>query len=357
MSLVGVVTIGGRQVEILAIIEALQSETKDFSCEFEGTFSFLDRAAVERLKLKDTGLLSTFSGTYIRDGTGRTYANTFERHEPDGRVVNRQLVMRPERSESEVYHRETDDPIGVGTVDTISRLNSDVSGCLGQIVLLDTIRLLAGSPSLRLEVTDDELDGIKLKVLTFSFKQTKGVYQRFWVDLARRGLVVRREVYGSDGKVMKRTKIQLATLEVGDVEEWFPVSGVIEGHASIKDGKVVISKEVTNVERIYIVDGSLEFNKNPDPGVFTVAYRVGAAVSDNLRKLKYEFGQQKPLARATKAQAERMLRAQLAEAEAQKKELVAAPRDGMDWMSWVPWLFGVAVLISLVAWQIQRRSH
>ena len=37
----------------------------------------------------------------------------------------------------------------------------------------------------------------------------------------------------------------------------------------------------------------MEFNKRPGPEVFTIKYKPGTPISDNLRKLQYEFGQQK----------------------------------------------------------------
>jgi hypothetical protein len=107
------------------------------------------------------------------------------------------------------------------------------------------------------------------------------------------------------------------------------------------------------------VGGTMEFNKHPGREVFTIKYKPGTPVSDNLRKLQYEFGQQKIGTKPTKAEAEAMLKEQLAKAEQQKSELVAAaPSRSFDWWTWLTWAFAAAVLgTSLVAFWVQRRRH
>jgi hypothetical protein len=102
----------------------------------------------------------------------------------------------------------------------------------------------------------------------------------------------------------------------------------------------------------------MEFNKRPGPEVFTIKYKPGTPISDNLRKLEYQFGQQQIGLNPTKAEKEKMLNDQLAKAEQQKSALVvASTSEGFAWTSLLPWGFGAAVVISLIAPWIQRRGR
>ena len=181
---------------------------------------------------------------------------------------------------------------------------------------------------------------------------------RYWVDLRRNGHVVRQETY-SRGEVMdSRLDITLAPFRVGSSEVWMPVSGESRGYASWVDKKLVHSKQPTVLTSIYVVGRTFEFNKHPGRDVFTIKYRPGTPISDNLRKLTYEFGQQKVGTKPTKADAEKMLNAQLAEAEKQKAELVVVPpSQSFDWTSWAAWGMGAVVLAaSAVLWMQKARS-
>ena len=60
----------------------------------------------------------------------------------------------------------------------------------------------------------------------------------------------------------------------------------------------------------------------------------------------------------TRAEAEKTLKEQVAQAERQKAELVtASPSEGFDWTPWLAWGFGVLVVISSIALWIQRGRH
>jgi len=152
--------------------------------------------------------------------------------------------------------------------------------------------------------------------------------------------------------------IELASFKVGDADVWMPVSGKYVGHAARIDNKPGIAKEPTVVWLMYVVAGTMEFDKHPGREVFTMKYKPGTPISDHLRKMTIEFGEQKLGVKPTKVDAEKMLNEQVAQAEAQKSELVvASPSEGFDWTSWLPWLFGAAVLASSVVllWS-QRRG-
>jgi hypothetical protein len=81
------------------------------------------------------------------------------------------------------------------------------------------------------------------------------------------------------------------------------------------------------LEELHLVSGTMEFNKSPGRDVFLIDMKPGTPVTDNLRKLQYEFAQQKPSPRPNKAEVSRVLDEQVALAEEQKAGLVVAPVD------------------------------
>jgi len=135
------------------------------------------------------------------------------------------------------------------------------------------------------------------------------------------------------------------------------VSGLIEGHSSMKDGKPYFPKEPTYVQTIYINSGTLEFNTHPAADTFTANYRPGTPVTDRLKKLQYAFSQQKSPPPPTRVEAERDLKAKLAQAETQKNELVAGSPAGAGagWSSRLVWVFGGCALAFSVALLFSRR--
>jgi hypothetical protein len=137
-----------------------------------------------------------------------------------------------------------------------------------------------------------------------------------------------------------------------------PVSGQREGFVALEGGKPIVTSEPTSVSEIRVVTGTMEINKHPGPEVFTMKYLPGTPISDSLRKLTYEFGQQTISRAPTKAEAEKMLNEQVAQAEKQKSELVVASvSDGTAWYAWIAGGFAALVVVSTTALWIQRRAR
>ncbi len=333
------------------MIESLQHDIKDFRCEFEGKLYYLSDEVRKLRGLQGEGLYDTFSGLYVWKTGGDTYVDSLHRFEPEGKIVRETLIVRPREKQAEVYSRPVDAPLGEASLQDSSHVNANRTGSLGELFLIDEIKRDAARDGLELVLSDDEIDGRPLKVLTFRLKGVDQVFDRFWVDLRRSGHVVRRESYGPKNAVVGRVDIKLASFRVGSAEVWMPIFGKAEGHMTMKDGKPFISPEPTSSETIYINDGTLRFNLDPGPGTFTHTYKPGTPISDSLRRVQTEFGHQKPPARQTKLQVETMLREQLATAQAQRKELVAGSpaRPGTDLVAWLPWVFGLGLIIGSAA--------
>jgi hypothetical protein len=139
-----------------------------------------------------------------------------------------------------------------------------------------------------------------------------------------------------------RLDIELAPFKVGGIEVWMPVSGKSMGYAALVDKKPIVTKEPTSLQTINVVDGTMEFNKRPSPAVFTLKYKTGRPISDRLRKLTTEFGQQKIGLNPTKA-------------EEQKAELVVVPVSrSFDWSSARIWALAAITLLSMGVLLTQR---
>jgi hypothetical protein len=344
---------------LIDTIESLQQPVEDFRCEFEGATRFKGKVAEnEKDKIGEDGLFETFSGVFIWKRGGDTHSDILLRKGGDGTLARESLVVRVREKQAEWYHRLNDAPLGYSVIEDPKKTNSWRSNCLGWIFLIDKIKRDVADESTDPSVSDDQIDGRPLKVLNIALKNVPdSLIYRCWIDLRRNGHVVRRETYRK--KVMgSRLDIKLAPFKVGGAEVWMPVAGEGVGYGALVDRKPVITKEPTVLDSIRVVDGTMEFNKHPGPEAFTIKYKLGTPVSDRLRKLSYEFGQQQIGSRPTKAAAEKMLNEQVAKAEEQKAELVvASPSQGFDWSSWSIYLLGTIVLILLVALGIQRRRH
>jgi hypothetical protein len=111
--------------------------------------------------------------------------------------------------------------------------------------------------------------------------------------------------------------------------------------------------------KTYVIRGSMAINEGVDGKRLRVSAKMGDPISDHIRKLQGEFGQQKIDPFPTRAEAEAMLKQQLAEAEKQGRILQASSprRDGPGWLAtWGPVGFGVTALVAagLVLWQRRR---
>ena len=96
-------------------------------------------------------------------------------------------------------------------------------------------------------------------------------------------------------------------------------------------------------ETIKVVDGSMEFNKRPDPTAFTIKYNPGTPISDQLRKLTTEFGRQPIGSRPTIAEAKKMLDDQVAQARPESRNSPPFLSRGVSigrgfwWLEWACW--------------------
>ena len=80
---------------------------------------------------------------------------------------------------------------------------------------------------------------------------------------------------------------------------------------------IVNEDDPCEIKKIHVVDGTMEFNKHPGPEVFTIKYKPGTPILDDLRKLDTNTAS-RSRGQPLKAEAEKMLK-NSRQAEEQKK--------------------------------------
>ncbi len=335
--------------ELMNAIESVQQPIHDFRCEFEGSFRFKGELAEDQKgQLGADGVAETFSGVFIWKQGGDTRNDCLHRRIFDNRISREELVVRASEQQAEQYHRLNDAPLGYSVIKSPKEANSWRPDSLGWIFLIDKIKDQLVDPGFDATVSDEVVDGTPLKVLSFALEgRPESLFFRYWIDLRKSGHVVRRETY-TRGKIMNsRINIKLTSFKVGDSEVWMPTYGETLGYVAVVDKKPVVVKEATVIDVIYVVDGTMQFNKNPGPEAFRIAYKMGTPISDNLRQLTTEYGKQEINPKPTKAEAEKMLREQLERADQQKSQLVVASLTSeIDWKFWS--FTGLAVVLAVV---------
>ena len=335
------------------LLDSLQPNVEDFRCEYEGTIHDLDQSLKDMHHLQADGLFETFSGVFTWKANGDTVYDAFRRREPSKKLLRETMIVKGQ--EAEHYSQLEDAPLGGAEVDDARFTNPDRSESLGSIFLIDTIKrnLASGFHVALLE--DTTFDGRACSVLTFRQKSTGKLHQRYWIDLKRGGQTFLREGY-QDDQLASRSTIELSRFVVGGAPAWMPVGGLVEGYVTHPSKqKPEFHKLPVFTRKIYVVAGTLEFNRHPAPSTFSANYKPGTPVTDHLKQFQYEFGQQKPV-KHTRAEAESQLREQLAIAESQKTELAASsPARNRDWSSLLAWAFAGCALITSVLVLISRR--
>lgn len=342
---------------LIDTIESVQHPLEDFRCEYEGTIR-RTREFSRTEKLGPDGLADSFGGTFVWKRGGDTRCDTLHRA-ADGSISRDLLVVRMQEQQAEQYHRLNDSTLGRAVIQSPKEVNSWQTGSLGEIFLIDKLKRIVADEDLESSVYDDTIEGRALKVLNVTLRGLpNSLIFRFWIDLQRNGHVVRQETYAPGAVMNGRFDIKLRPFRVGKDDVFMPVYGFDAIYVAIEDKKPVTTKEPTVLKTIYILENTMEFNNRPGPEAFTIKYKPGTPISDHVRKMTTEFGQQKLPSRPTKAAVEKMLNDQIAKADDQKSELVvASPTEGFDWSSWFIWGMGAAVLLSSAALWLQHRRH
>jgi hypothetical protein len=201
-------------------------------------------------------------------------------------------IVRPRDRQWERYERTDDKPLGFSIAQSLDHVVSWESGGPMGLFLFDDLKRIVLDHSFEAVVGDDELDGRRLKVIHISFRGFPGsLIYRYWVDLARSGQVVRKELYRVGQALLARTDVSLARFLVDGDEVWLPVSAIETGYTVLM-GTDRVSQETSTLVSTRVIDGSVVFNQHPGPDTFTFKYSPTVPVSDELAQLRLEFSRQ-----------------------------------------------------------------
>jgi hypothetical protein len=346
---------------LVAAIESLQRPIEDFRCEFEGAVVYKGALAEEwKANLDANGVFKTFGGVFVWKREGEMFADILHNIGGDANAASEKIMIRPQERVFEHHNHPGGRAVGSVDIRDLDRVRISGYETPASFFLIDHLKAIRDKDNRTTTVTDEEVDGRPLKVLTvfMVFKSLPDrLFERYWIDLHRNGHVVRRESYLVD-PLSGRSDITLKSFKIGKEDVWMPVASISKTHTEDDDkGLAVYSKEPTVLVTMSIIDRTLEFNKHPRPEVFTAKYKPGTPISDHVRKLQYKYEQDKIKPRPTRSEVEAMLDSQLAKAETQKNELVAAPfSEGVNWWAWSVAGLGAAVLASLTLLWLQRRA-
>lgn len=346
---------------LVAVMEALQAPVKDFRCEFEGENVYKgERAERAAGTLGPDGLAETFGGAFVWQRDGDRRYDLLKRRASGNQIAREIAIVHMRDKRTERSYGANDGSIGHVDIEHLSMQRINANSYFGELLPLGEIKEMVGDDTYETIVSNDEIEGRPLKRLTvyLKYKDIPNILaRRYWIDLARSGQVVRVDSF-LEKSLAVRWDITLKSFRVGDADVWMPISGEIKNYLGGQVTKsLVFTKEPTLLRSIRVIDGTMEFNKRPGASTFTLKHKPGTPISDQIRKLNYQFGQKQISNRPSKAEAETMLQEQIAEAEEQKRELVAVPREGIDWWTWsVAGLVGTLSASLAVLW-LQRRPR
>jgi hypothetical protein len=348
--------------KLLETIDAIQSQgpIEDFRCEYEGNTRAMGPVA-KAFKVKDGELVDQFSGTHIQNRAGDIRDESYHRRPwaYQNKISLTTFVVRKSEGRAKQYERLNDGSIGHVENKTAEEFSKDVVDEFSKFLPLEHMRCFIVDPQFACTVVDGQLDSRPVKIVTVSLRrfQDKPLF-RYDVDLGRGGHVIRLTVLmnaGGGNAFSSRSNIKLAAFQVDGKEVWMPVAVETYGHGVTELGKpprIYTTKKPTTHETIKIVDGTMAFNTHPGREIFTIDGKLGAPVSERLRKMSAEFATQKPGMPSTNAESA------IAEVPPPNRPLVAdLSSERNNWLKWLPLVGVVAVGTSLFAlWRQRRRS-
>ncbi len=352
--------------ELVAKLQALSAAVEDFSCEYEGSMSYTAETAKTNLKLSPKGVYDEYSGRYSFRKDGAALLDIYHRFAPSNELQRQTTAVI--NGFATIYRRSSDSAQGSGTRSPIR--GDELTAMASPVIIMarDTLLKNLQYEGFRVLRQPDELvDSHLCEVYDFVYKRGENPTlqnapgERFWVDMRRDGHVLKHEAYAQNitHLASRLSKVNLVSVPFGKGQDaWFPTSGRSEGFSELQGDNTFVYRETpTVIESIAIMVSTIRVNQGLPDSAFAVNFKSGTPITDRLKATQYEFGQQqkRPLSRA---EADAQVRDQLAQADAQKRELEAASwsRSGPDWLGWSPWAISVIACITLIVVFVRRRA-
>ena len=337
-------------------IEALQQSVNDFQCEFEGSVKFKGKNA-ETTPVDADGMFETFSGTYIWQRGGDVRCETLHRKAVDGQMSRHTLVMRA--SEKLAYYKMTlGHPREVPNISKPTDSHAAREG-LGELFPLSYIGSIAADANYEITVSDGQLHSAPVKVLRVGAKGfPNSMSTEYFIDLARRGHVVRNQSYIKEKTLSGWFNIELGRFAVNGMQTWMPVSGESVGLMAVENGRPILTNGPTSIRKFQIVRPTMEFNKHPGPDVFSTSYASRPPVSEGLRKLEDEFARQVIRFSSDEGDTHETIAELPTKLLGEKAEaVVVSAAKGIGTTSWIAVGFGALVAIATLAIWMRRRTR
>lgn len=343
--------VGLDERQLSAILESSYEAFEDVRFEYEGAEYMPRKNYRENFKLGDDGRYKIVSGTFVFRRDGATLDDAFHRIAPKNELFRRTIATLGNKTEK--YERFDESKTGGGEIRHDAEDTHDIDGSIGRFFLVHRLRSWIRYPKKQLIHGGTEMiDGHRCEVISFLWGRDMDLIDRYWIDLERGGFPIKRERLQHGAKtVTARTTIDLGQFPVKPGKSiWLPRHGVHKIDPDSSEGP-------STIEEISMLPISLRINAHPPDSLFTVKFRAGTPVTDTLRRVQFEWGQDRRPVAISHAQAEDRLKEHLREAEAQGDELKASStaRGGRGTEAWLPWVIALTALAVLGGVVIRRR--
>ena len=317
---------------IIPVIRAQALLLSEVYLEYEGRFLFPTETSKTSELVDDSGINERFTGSFRYRDEKAVVVDIFHRAEPKKNLLRRTLATL--NGKTEEFTRADATGLSGGQIAATTPSSFKITGSYGQIFLIRELLMLLTSERDQFTLeAPEQVDGRTCEVLASRSGSGELLHTtRFWVDLERNAQVIKSEITNQAG-MYSRVVAELGSFQHpknGTV--WLPVSGRRETFfGTTKETTGTISTSPTNLEEYAVVVTTVRLGAPSLDSAFTVNFRRGTYITDNLRQAEYEFGQKTTTRPATRAELEARLEEQLREAKDQKRVL-----DGASTVATVP---------------------
>ncbi len=339
-----------RQQLIQLIDSAQEANCRDVSFDYEGRQVSPEKSGQETVRL-------SYTGTFRHRADGAISVDLYGFDTKSGKA-NRAIVAILGGTTESSLQGANEKKANI-TIKKQGPLEYAGLSNFREIWLADLVKKLAESPYRYEYEGVRRIDGQECVVVRFrlvvddSIPKDKTVSFIFWIDLNRGGHVVRHEQRHRGENLAGLTTVRLGRFEKGPGQvAWLPISGRVEGRLTVIDKKQVFLDEPVVYQTYDLLPITIRFDQGLKDDVFSVKAKSGDAISDEVRKARYEFGQymirpKSVIKRPTDAEIKANLDRMLKDSAVMAGELKASSplRDGPGLLSSWPWaVAGLAVL-------------
>lgn len=336
--------------DLLRRIEAARPAVEDVYLEYEGQMSFPTLKDSENTD--GQGVYDSYSGVYVARRDGAAIVEITHRYPENEADVRREtLSILGDRFQG---YTKSDSTQGSGRIERASVEKLRVMGSIARGFLREQLVEMVSSRGYDVAVKGaEDVEGRSLTRVEVSFRNDVPITYTYWLDMDRDAHVVKYEGRNAGNLANRLEVVSLDRFEDGrDRAAWIPTRMVYEAFEGItRETKGTYSSTATNRETFDVRRESVKLGAGFKDDRFTLKFKRGTWVSDDLKNVSYEVGRPAPPRKAPADDAD--LQAALEEharlAEAQGDEALASSpeRWGRTWSDWLRWGFGILGLVTL----------